>query len=91
MDFYNDISMRLIQDVTNDGGCVFFAMGYIHKNIKSLLSVCAALITINDVSCYFIISFFFREVEVVSYFYNAAVLVCCSFAVLSCICVCCAA
>jgi len=58
LDFYNDISLRVIQDATNDGGSVFFAMGYIHTNIKILLSVCAALITINDNSCYFIISFF---------------------------------
>jgi len=56
--FYNNISLRVIQDVTNDCGSVFFAMSYIHNNIKILLSVCAALIAINDNSCYFIISFF---------------------------------
>jgi len=58
LDFYNDISLRVIQDGTNDGGCVFIAVGCIHKNIKSLLSVCAALITINDSLCYFVVSFF---------------------------------
>jgi len=58
LDFYNDISIRVIQDVTNDGGSFFFAMGYIHTNIKILLSVRAALITINDNSCYFIMTFF---------------------------------
>jgi len=25
-DFYNEISLRVIQDVTNDGGSIFFAM-----------------------------------------------------------------
>ena len=35
-DFYNEIFLRVIQDVTNDGVSVFFAMVFI-------LSVCAAL------------------------------------------------
>jgi len=39
-DFYKEIFLRLIQDVTNDCGSVFFA-------IILILSVCAALITIN--------------------------------------------
>jgi len=39
------------EGVTTDGGSVFFAMVFI-------LSVCAALITINRNSCYFIITFF---------------------------------
>ena len=30
-DFYNEISRRVIQDVTNDGGSVFFAMVSICK------------------------------------------------------------
>jgi len=44
-------SWGVIQDVTNDGGSVFFA-------IVCMLSVCAALITINGNSCYFIVNFF---------------------------------
>ena len=36
----------MFQDVTNDGGSVFFPMVFI-------LSVCAALITIDGDSCYF--------------------------------------
>jgi len=50
-DFYNEIFLRAIQDVRNDGCSVFFAMFFI-------LSVCAALITITINSCYFIINFF---------------------------------
>jgi len=50
-DFYNESFLRVIQDVTNDGGSVSFAMLFI-------LSVCAALITINGNSCYFIVNFF---------------------------------
>ena len=49
--FYNEIFLRVIQDVTNDGGSVFFIMVFI-------LSVCAALIAINGNSCYFIVNFF---------------------------------
>jgi len=44
-DFYYEIVLRLIQDVTNNGGSIFFAMFF-------LLSICAALITINGNSCY---------------------------------------
>ena len=43
-DFYNEIFLRAIHDVTNDGGSVFFAMVII-------LSVFAALIAINGNSC----------------------------------------
>jgi len=50
-DFYNESFLRVIQDVTNDDSSVFFAMLFI-------LSVCAALITINGKSCYFIVNFF---------------------------------
>ena len=49
-DFYNEIFLRVNQDVTIDGGSVFFAMFLI-------LSVCAAVITINGNSCYFIVNF----------------------------------
>jgi len=49
-DFYNEISLREIQNATNDGGGVFLT--------KMILSVCAALITNNDNSCYFIVNFF---------------------------------
>jgi len=50
-DFYNEIFLRVIQDITNDGGSVFFAVVFI-------LTVCSALITINGNSCYFIVNFF---------------------------------
>jgi len=50
-DFYKEIFLRVIQDVTNDGGSVFFTMVFI-------LSVCATLIAINGNSCYFIVNFF---------------------------------
>jgi len=43
-DFYNEISLRLIQDVTNDGGNVFFAIDFIFtQKIRMILSVSAAL------------------------------------------------
>jgi len=51
LDFYNEIFLRMIEDVTNDGGSVSFAMVF-------TLSARAALITINDNSCHFIINFF---------------------------------
>ena len=50
-DFYIETFLRLIQDVINDGGSVFFAMVFI-------LSVCAALIAINGNSSYLIVTFF---------------------------------
>jgi len=55
-----------------------------HKKVKIILSVCAALIAINDNSCYFII-IFSRAVEVAT----LIMLVCCLLVVLSGICVCC--
>jgi len=60
-DFYNEISLKVIHDVTNDCGSVLLAMVFIFtKNAKLFLSVCAALITINDNSFYFIVIFFWR-------------------------------
>jgi len=50
-DFYNEIFLRGIQDVRNDGGSVFFAMVFI-------LTTCVALIRTNGNSCYFIVNFF---------------------------------
>jgi len=52
-DFYNEIFLRVIQDVTNDSRSVFFAIVF-------MLSVFAALIAINGNrnSCYFIVNFF---------------------------------
>jgi len=67
-DFYNEILMRVIRDVTNDGDSVFFARFFI-------LSVCAALITISGNSCYFIVNFS-GQVEVVSCSYIAGMLLC---------------
>jgi len=64
-DLYNEISMmmRVIQDVTNYGGRgrVFFAMVFVFIKTKTILSLCAPLITINDNSCYFIVHFFRRS------------------------------
>ena len=78
-DFYNEIFLRVIQDVTNDGGSVFFAMVFI-------LSVCAALIAINGNSCYFIVHFFrpSGSSKLFLYCWYAAL-----FVVLIGICVCC--
>jgi len=60
-DFYNEIFLRVIQDVTNDCAVVFFAMIFTFtQKIKMILSVCAALITIDDNSCYFIVNIFRR-------------------------------
>ena len=51
----------MIQDVTNDGVSVFFTMVFIFTKNQNDFSVCPALITINDNSCYFIINFFRRS------------------------------
>ena len=40
-DFYNEIFLRVIQDVTNDVGVVFFAMIFIFiKNENDFVSMC---------------------------------------------------
>jgi len=40
-DVYNEISLRVIQDVTNDGGSVFFAVVFIFtKNQNYFVSMC---------------------------------------------------
>jgi len=59
-DLYNEISMRVNQDVKYDGGSVIFPCDgfHIHKKIKIIISGNAALITVNDDSCYFIVIFF---------------------------------
>jgi len=44
-DFYKEIFLRVIQDVTNDGTVVFFAMIFIFTKNQNDLSICAALIT----------------------------------------------
>jgi len=36
-DFYNEISLRVIQDVTNDSACVFFTEVFILQKIKMIL------------------------------------------------------
>jgi len=79
-DFYNDIFLRVIQDVTNDGGSVFLDMVFI-------LSVCAALTVINGNSCYFIVNFFrpSGSRKLLLYCWYAAL-----FVVLNGICACCA-
>jgi len=45
-----------MQDVTNDGAVVFFAMILYSQKIKMILPVCAARITIDDNSIYFIVA-----------------------------------
>jgi len=65
--FYNDVFLKVIQDVTNDGGSVSFATVFI-------LSVCAALIAINGNSCLSLI--LSGQVEVVSCSYIAGMLLC---------------
>ena len=67
-DLYNEIFLRVIQDVTNDGGSVFFAMVFI-------LSICAALITTNGDSCYLSLNFS-GQLEVVNCSYIAGMLLC---------------
>jgi len=42
IDFYNEIFLRVIQDVTNDGGSVFFTIVFVLS-----VCLCAALITIS--------------------------------------------
>jgi len=40
-DFYNEITLRVIQDVTNDGRNVFFAVVFIFtKNQNDFVSMC---------------------------------------------------
>jgi len=40
-DFYNEITLRVIQNVTNDGGSVSFAMVFIFTKYKNgLVSMC---------------------------------------------------
>ena len=40
-DFYNELSLRVIQDVTNDGGRVFFAMVFIFTNNQNVfVNIC---------------------------------------------------
>jgi len=40
-DFYNEILLRVIKDVTNDGAVVFFAMIFIlKKNQNDFVSMC---------------------------------------------------
>jgi len=40
-DFYSEITLREIQDATNDGGSVFFAIGFIFtKNQNDFVSMC---------------------------------------------------
>jgi len=75
---YFEISLRVIHDVTNDGGSAFFTIVFIFtQKIKIILSVCAALITINDNSCYFIIYFVPAKWKS-KVFYNAGMLHCCA-------------
>jgi len=59
-DFYDEISFGVNQDVKNVGGSAFFlCYGFcINTKINIIFSGNAALITVNDDSCYFITIFF---------------------------------
>ena len=85
-DFYNEIFLAVIQDVTNDGAVVFFAMIFIFTKNQHDFVKCAALITI-DVIRVTSSQIFSGEVEVVSCSYVPGMLLC--FVVLSGICVLC--
>ena len=61
----------MLQDVTSDGGSVFFAMVFI-------LTVCAALITINGNSCYFIVNFLRPSGSSKLFLYCWCMLLCCA-------------
>ena len=76
--FYNEIFLRVIQDVTNVVGSVFFAM--------FKLSECAALITMNGDSSYCIVNFFrpSGSSKLLLYWWYAVL-----FVMLNGICVCC--
>jgi len=56
-DFYNEIFLTVIQDITNDGAVVFFAMIIIFtKNQNDFVSMCTHHNRYN--SCYFIVNIF---------------------------------
>ena len=60
---FKEISLRVVQNVINDGVMVVFPLLlflYLQKN-KTILSVSTALITINDNSCYVTVYFFLRS------------------------------
>ena len=58
--FLNEIFLRVIQDVTNDGAVVFFAMIFVFtKNQNDFLSMCCTHHIQNN-SCYFIVNIFWR-------------------------------
>jgi len=64
-DFYNEIFLKVIQDVTNDGGSVFFAMVFIFTK-KSKLFCQYVLHSSQSMIIHVILSLFFSgEVEVV--------------------------
>ena len=76
-DFYNEIFLRVIQDVTNDGGSVFFATFGFY-----IVSMCCT----HRNQCYFIVNFFrpSGSSKLLLYCWFAAL-----FVVLNGICVCC--
>jgi len=64
-DFYNEIFLKVIQDVTNDGGSVFFAMVFIFTK-KSKLFWQYVLHSSQSMIIHVTLSLFFSgEVEVV--------------------------
>ena len=53
-DFYNEIFLRVIEDITNDVSLptVYKVVFILMQQIAMVLSVCVALIIINDNSCF---------------------------------------
>jgi len=77
-DLYKEIFLRVIQDVTNDAVVFLLWFIYSQKN-KIILSVCTALIAIDDNSYYFIVNIFRRvgSSKLLLYCWYAA-LICCA-------------
>jgi len=77
LDFYTEIFLRMLQDVTYDGAVVFLAMISIFtKNKNDFVSMCC---TINDDnSCYFIVNIFWWDgnSKLLLYCWNAALFCC---------------
>jgi len=60
-------------------GLLFSLLLFLYsQKIKMILSVCAALITVDDSSCYFIVNIFRRGSSKLVLSYVAGSLVCCS-------------
>jgi len=73
-DFYNEISRRVIQDVTNDGGSVFFAMVFMFTK-QSKLFYQYVVHSSQSMIIRITLSYFISgEMELVSCSYNVGML-----------------